>query len=213
MPKILSAILVVLLLSACQSAYYNTMERLGFQKRDILVDRVEAARDAQQDAKTQFEDALEQFRAVVTVDAGELESTYNQLSREYDSSVKRADAVSERIDAVENVAEALFNEWEQELDEYSSESLRAQSQQQLEATRERYAKLMEQMHHAESQMPPVLEVFQDQVLTLKHNLNARAIAALRDEVRAVEADISSLIEDMEAAIQEANGFLADIQKG
>lgn len=211
MPKIVSAILIVLLVSACQSAYYNTMERLGFQKRDILVDRVEAARDAQQDAKTQFEDALEQFRAVVTVDAGELESTYDQLRREYDSSVTRADTVGERIDAVESVADALFSEWESELDEYSSDSLRAQSQQQLEATRERYATLMQQMNNAESQMAPVLEVFQDQVLTLKHNLNARAIAALRDEVRAVEADISSLIQDMEAAIEEANSFLADIQ--
>ena len=31
----------VALLGGCSSLYYNTMEKLGFEKRDILVDRVE----------------------------------------------------------------------------------------------------------------------------------------------------------------------------
>ena len=36
-----------LVLTGCSTVYYNTMEKLGFEKRDILVDRVENARDAQ----------------------------------------------------------------------------------------------------------------------------------------------------------------------
>ena len=42
-------------LSSCASIYYSTMETFGVEKRDILVDRVEDARDGQEDAKEQFQ--------------------------------------------------------------------------------------------------------------------------------------------------------------
>lgn len=44
--------LLALCLGGCSSAYYKTMENFGVEKRDILVDRVEEARDAQDDART-----------------------------------------------------------------------------------------------------------------------------------------------------------------
>jgi len=44
------------------------MEKVGVHKRDILVDRVENARDAQADAQVQFKDALEQFGSVVKIE-------------------------------------------------------------------------------------------------------------------------------------------------
>jgi hypothetical protein len=37
---------LLLLLGACAGVYYDTMESVGIHKRDILVDRVESARDA-----------------------------------------------------------------------------------------------------------------------------------------------------------------------
>ena len=40
-----------LTLSACQSAYYEAAEQVGYHKRDILVDRVEDSRDAQLEAE------------------------------------------------------------------------------------------------------------------------------------------------------------------
>ena len=39
----------------CQKAYYGTMEKFGVHKRDIMVDRVEEARDSQQEAKEQVQ--------------------------------------------------------------------------------------------------------------------------------------------------------------
>ena len=66
-------VLAVLLLTACSSAYYKTMESMGIEKRDILVDRVEEARDAQDDASEQFASALDQYRSTVNFDGGDLE--------------------------------------------------------------------------------------------------------------------------------------------
>jgi len=54
---------------------------------------------------------------------------------------------------------------------------------------------------------PVLTAFRDQVLFLKHNLNARALAALQNELDAIQTDVASLIREMEASIAEANAFI------
>jgi len=205
--SIAGAVFSLALLGACSSAYYKTMEGLGIEKRDILVDRVEEARDAQGDASEQFASALDQFRATVNFDGGDLEKTYDRLNAEYESSVSEAEDVSERIDAVESVAEDLFREWEQELDQYSRADLRRSSASLLNDTRKRYGQMMTSMRRAERSMEPVLEAFHDQVLVLKHNLNARAIGSLRNELDGIERDTAKLIKQMQAAIAEANTFI------
>jgi hypothetical protein len=205
-------ILMVALLGACSSAYYKTMEGLGIEKRDILVDRVEEARDSQDEASEQFASALEQFRSVVNFDGGDLEEIYDRLNAEYESSVSEAESVSERIDAVEDVAGDLFKEWEQELEQYSRADMRRNSAALLNDTRKRYKQLMATMRRAERSMEPVLEAFQDQVLYLKHNLNARAIGALRNELDTIERDTANLIKQMQKAIAEANAFIDSMEK-
>ncbi|HEX7043209.1 MAG TPA: DUF2959 domain-containing protein [Burkholderiales bacterium] len=198
---------VALAAAACQSAYYGAMERLGYEKRDLLVDRVEDAREAQQEAKAQFEDALQQFIAVTDFSGGELERQYEALSAAYEKSEARAGAVRARIGDVERVAEDLFEEWAEELEQYTSAELRRSSQRQLAATRTRYQRLITAMRRAEKKLGPVLAAYRDRVLFLKHNLNARAIASLRSERVKVETDINALIADMNRSIQEADAFI------
>ena len=207
-----SILLTLTLLSwGCQTVYYDTMERMGIHKRDILVDRVEEAQESQEEAKEQFADALEAFQATVTVDGGELQDTYEKLKLQYDYSVRSANDVRGRITAVKGVAEALFDEWESELDQYTNESFRRTSEQQLRATQKDYDKLIQAMENAESKMSPVLTVFSDQVLFLKHNLNARAIASIRNEVLNLEEDVANLINEMNEAIAEAEAFISQLQ--
>ena len=203
---------VSVLLMGCSSAYYGTMEKLGYHKRDIMVSRVESARDAQEEAKEQFKSALEQFSSVLKVDGGELEEKYAQLKAAYDKSAARAEAVQERIEDVEDVSEALFDEWQTELNQYTSESLRRSSARKLRQTKQQYAQLIGAMKRAEKKMEPVLRAFNDQVLFLKHNLNARAIASLQTELASVEAEVNSLIRDMEASIKEADVFINAMAK-
>ncbi|KAF0094239.1 MAG: hypothetical protein E1N59_2130 [Puniceicoccaceae bacterium 5H] len=203
---------LALCLSGCSSVYYNTMEKFGIEKREILVDRVADARESQQEAKEEFRDALDAFMAVVEVDAPELEKAYRRLDGDYERLSKRADDVHERINKVEDVANALFAEWEDELDEYQRDDLRRASEQTLRETRQRADDLIRVMRRAESRMYPVLDAFQDQVLFLKHNLNARAIASLEAEASRVEAEVAELIREMERSIEEAESFIADMQQ-
>jgi hypothetical protein len=195
------------LFAACTTAYYRALETVGIEKRDILVDRVEEARDSQTEAKEQFASALDRYRSVVRVDGGELEEIYDRLAAELERSQSRAQEVEERVAAVESVANDLFDEWEDEIGDYSDAGLRRQSQQLLTATRADYRRLIAAMQRAEAAMDPVLTLFNDQVLFLRHNLNARAIGSLETELADIERATANLIEEMERSIEEASRFI------
>jgi hypothetical protein len=195
------------LLASCASAYYRALETVGIEKRDILVDRVEDARDSQTEAKEQFESALDRYRSIVNVDGGDLEQIYDRLQAEFDRSESRAQAVQERVASVESVAEDLFDEWEDEIGEYNDPDLRRQSQRLLTQTRADYRRLIAAMQRAEAAMDPVLTLFRDQVLFLRHNLNARAIGSLETELRDIERATANLIAEMERSIAEASRFI------
>ncbi len=193
--------------SSFRGFYYRARENFGAHKRDIVVYRVEEARDELEDTRAQFVSALDKFSSVTHFEGGDLEDLYRQLKRELDFSQMRAKAVSSRITAVEEVAKALFEEWQAELDEYASRNLRSTSRQQLKQTHQHYNRLMKAMQRAESKIFPVLSAFRDQVLFLKHNLNAQAIASLHLELRSIGIDIAALITAMEKSILEANLFV------
>lgn len=210
--KPLSLLLFIsVLLGGCSSAYYGAMEKVGFVKRDILVNRVEKAQDAQEEAKVQFASALEAFLAVTKVDGGELKAKYNELNSQLKDCESRANDVHNRIAAIDDVAQALFEEWGNELALYSNATLRTQSQQQLGATRQRYTQLMTAMRSAAARMEPILVNFRDQVLFLKHNLNAQALRSLDQTSRTLQGDIANLIRDMEKSIREADAFIREMK--
>lgn len=206
------ALATVMSFLGCQSAYYAGMEKMGYHKRDLMVSDVEKARDAQQEAKEQFKSALDRFTTVLNIKGGELQEKYDILNAEYEKSEAKANAVRDRIASVEDVSQALFEEWEAELKEYSSGTLRQSSQKKLTQTRTQYAQLIKAMKRAETKMDPVLAKFKDQVLFLKHNLNAQAITSLKSELVSVEGNIASLIKEMETSIKEADAFLASMAK-
>ena len=198
------------LLAGCSSAYYAALEKIGIEKRELLVDRVEAARDAQKGAQTQFRDALERFKAVAGYDGGKLEEMYDSLRSTSDASTVRAREVRDRIAAVKEIAAALFEEWESELDQYSDPGLRRKSQRQLTETRARYNRLIAAMNRAAARMDPVLAVLHDRVLFLKHNLNASALGSLEGTSASLQKDVDALVAEMQAAITEANRFIDDL---
>jgi len=197
--------------TACSSTYYGAMEQVGVHKRDILVDRVEDGRDSQADARKQFQSALEQFDSIVQLEETDLKKAYDKLNKEYEKSKDAANEVSSRIAKIESVANALFKEWKVELKEYENKELRQSSEEQLQATKIRYQEMLASMKTAEGSMDPVLRIFHDNVLFLKHNLNAQAIGSLQSEFTNLEGQIGELIKSMNVAIASSNKFIADIK--
>ena len=200
-------VLVLLSLVACRSTYYAVWEKLGREKRDILRHRVVDARDEQKAASQQFKTALERMKEMYGFDGGKLEAAYNRFKSEDEDCEGRAEKVRSRVKDVEAVAGDLFKEWDSELREISDPAMRNDSRRKLDESRAKYDQLHASMKRAESSMDPILTKFHDNVLYLKHNLNAQAIGALKGESVKIETDIAHLIADMNAAIAQSDTFI------
>lgn len=210
--KALITIFVTLWLAGCSSAYYAAMEKVGVHKREILVDRVEEASEAQEEAKQEFVSALEQLSELIAFDGGELEQHYQLSKSHYEASEKAANDVSNRIDAIEDVAQALFDEWQSEIEQYASATLKRQSQSKLRETQINYQTVIKALRKAESKMPPVLTALKDNMLFLKHNLNAQAIGAIKGEYHSIKRDIDVLIKEMNSAINRSQSFIDTLKE-
>ncbi|MCP5092007.1 MAG: DUF2959 domain-containing protein [Gammaproteobacteria bacterium] len=195
-------------LGACASVQYSALEKVGIHKRDILVDRVEDARDAQTDTREQVVSAYEELSALIGHDGGELEKKYERLSKEVDRSRDAVEELDEHLSDIDRVSEDLFDEWESELDLYSSAALRSDQEKKLSLARRQFSTMRERMQTARNRVDPVMAVLTDNVLFLKHSLNAQALAALRGQTSVLEGKVDALVRDMQIAIEEADAFVS-----
>jgi len=207
-------LLMLLSLTACgtaQKVKYSALEKVGIHKRDVLVDRIEETSDTQKEAKEQFKSAYDELASLVTVKDGGLEKRYKRMAKAVEKSEDKAEELDERIESVDEVAQALFKEWKQELSQYRSATLRRTSEQNLQTTKNRYAKIYQKMQTSQKRVDPVLKILQDNTLYLKHNLNARAITSISSEVLTIEQDVAALIAQMEASINESQSFIQSMR--
>ena len=200
---------------SCQSAIkkaaretkYSAYEFVGIQKRDLFKKEVKNVKDDQEDASESFKDALDRLKEVYAFDGGNLERKYRSLDSSFKDTEKDANDVHIRISKIETVAQDLFTEWRKEISEISTPSLRQKSSASLDDTQKKYRDFYATLKKSEAKMEPVLKKFRDQVLFLKHNLNAQAITGLKGESAKIEGDIESLIKDMNTSISQAEDFI------
>lgn len=205
-----AAAAALIVLSGCSSLYYSSMKKLGREKRDILVSRIQDGKEAQQKAAEEIKTAYEAFQEVTNFKGGDLEKAYKKLNKEFEDVEGRANKVHDRVNSIDKVATDLFREWEQEIDKMSNGNLKTESRALLNETQERHRKLMKQMRSSEAKMEPVIRVFRDQVLYLKHNLNARAVQSLKKQVIEIDDDVAALIKDIELTTKEADRTIAGL---
>lgn len=198
-------------LGGCASAKYSALEKVGIHKRDILVDDVEDARDAQSETREHLVSAYEELSALVGHDGGELEKQYNRLNKEVERARDATGDLDDHLESIDRVSEDLFEEWESELELYSSQALRDDQAKKLAESRKQFKHMRNRMQIARNRVDPVMAVLNDNVLYLKHSLNAQAVAALRGEAANLEADVEALIRDMQIAIDEADAFISKMR--
>ena len=211
-PRSLLFLSLVLAIPACSSVYYGVMESMGYEKRDILVERIQEGKESQEEAKKQFQSALEQFKALTNYSGGTLEKQYEDLKTQLERSKARAESVHSRVRSIEKVAKDLFAEWDSEIPKINDPKLQEDSKRLRMETEDRYNKMHAAMAKAETSMQPVVDKFEGHVLYLKHQLNAQAIASLQGKLQEIETDVGDLIRDMEKSIAEADEFMNGIKK-
>lgn len=195
---------------AVRDVKYSAYEAVGYEKRDLFKKQVSKVKGNQDDSKEEFEDALKQLKAVYGFDGGNLEREYSKLKSAYDDANKSATDVRESVTQLNTIASDLSKEWTKEIGQISSADLRAKSQASFEQTQKKYKTYYAQLKKSEGRMDPVLKKMNDQVLFLKHNLNAAAIAGLKTEAGKIESDISKLIQEMNQSIKDADELISTL---
>lgn len=208
-----AVIVLAVLLTGCTSIYNATMENVfGYEKRELFKKSVAALQDEQKDAQKEFKDALTRLKELYGFKGGELESVYEKVKSSYDRCDEEAKQVATRIENMEDLAKSMFSEWEKEIQQYSNPSLAATSREQLRLTKERYVQLSRTVRDAESAMKPVLGQLKDNVLFLKHNLNASAIGSLQGEASGIQKQIEQLLTQMNTSIAASDAFIKTLPK-
>lgn len=208
-----------LALAACSSTVektirdtkYSAYELVGVQKRDLFKREVNGVKENQEDTSEAYKDALERLKEVYAFDGGNLEKEYSKLNSAYEDAQKESSGVSSSIKQLETVAQDLFAEWKKEIAEISAPDLKSKSNKALQETQAKYKEFHASLKKSEKSMSPVLKKLKDQVLFLKHNLNAKAIAGLKTESAKIEGDISTLIKEMNTSISQAEAFIKTIE--
>lgn len=202
--------LIAVSFSACQSAYYKTMSTFGKEKRDILVQRVKDSKKDQEQAKEKLKTTMESFQELTGFQGGNLEKSYKKLNGEYEQAQDKANKLHDRIKSIDQVSSDLFSEWQKEIDQMSNAKLKSQSAALLRDAKQREAVYMKAMAKTEDQMTPVLNSFRDQVLFLKHNLNARAIGSLKGTSAQISTDVTALMKSLDSSMQEADKLISSL---
>ena len=89
-------------------------------------------------------------------------------------------------------------------------TLKNRSAAMLRDAKDREGAYMKAMRKTETQMTPVLRAFHDQVLFLKHNLNARAVGSLKGTAASINTDVSSVMKSIDNSMQEADKLIASL---
>jgi chromosome segregation ATPase len=193
--------------TGCSSMKYSFWEMFGKEKRDLLKSDLTGLVDDQNDAKKKFGTALDRVKALTHFQGGDLEAEYEKLKSAHEDAASSAKAIDSRISDIETVANDLFEEWKKEDDQMQTASLKADSESKLAETKSRYDAMHTSMVSSRRAMDPALTLLNDQVLYLKHNLNAAAIGSLGNSMADVEKSIASLQASIETSIREAQGFI------
>jgi hypothetical protein len=210
--------LSVLILSAvilagfgCDRAYDTTLETFGKSKKDTLVDRIAAARDAQSQTKEQFALALDEFRAIVGYKGTLLEDKYKELKGQYEQCQAQTTTVESRLLEVRRAAKSLFRQWEDEMEEFSSSVARKSSEEKLKQMQIRYDAVINAMEKVCDKFYPALSAFKDQVLLIKHHINAQSEVSSGGELAVAEREISLLTQEIDRAMAQADSFIRQMR--
>jgi hypothetical protein len=183
------------------------MQKLGKEKRDILVQRVKDSKKDQEDTKEKLQTTMESFQALTGFQGGSLEKSYKKLNGDYESAANQVAKLHDRIQSIDKVSGDLFTEWQGEINQMGNAKLKARSTAMLKDSQTRQAVFMKAMRNTETRITPVMASFHDQVLFLKHNLNARAIGSLKGTSAKMDTDVSALMKSIDGSMAEADNLI------
>lgn len=205
-PRVLS-VAALFALGSCQAMYLGTLEQFGFEKREILYERVETAGDSIVVLEQRLDEAFSVYREAIHQEGGDLLSSQKRFSNFYDKVEDAASNFDSRIEKVQAVADAMFEEWNSETGEIIDAELRRKSRSNYTRALNQYGNLLRSMRAVQAETDPILTRLRDHVLFMKLNLHPNAYAPLRKTETEFVASAEAVKGTMHATYEEVQNFL------
>lgn len=206
----LASLFMLATLTGCQSTYYDAMNYVGVDKREILLGRADSARQAQQEASDKLAALLELFHAVVEGPEHERAAKFTQLQQTYQGAQLAADRLAQRNDALRDVGDALFDEWNQALARQQDQNRRFQRAEELQRSQELYAPLIEAMQEAQRHMDPLLLGVRNDILSMKDDIEDGDASEYAAEAKRLDIEINQQRQRMQTVIERNEAFIAQL---
>lgn len=200
----------LLFVGGCRSTYYKIWEKLGKEKRDLLVSDVNAVKKSQEETSEHFRDALTRLHDAYGKPNTKLQTYYEKLKSDDERAREQAAALEKRIERMNTTANDLFREWEGEIKEFTDADFKAKSRANLERSQVRFKALSQSLKQSTNRMKPLLARLHETTIFLKHNLNAQSLGGLKGEKKDIERSLEELERQMKASQREADEFLNTI---
>jgi len=210
MRNLMLSLSLALLLTGCSSTYYKIWEKLGREKRDLLVSHVGAVKEEQAESTEQIKDALTRLQESYGKPDTKLQAFYDRLKADDTEAQEKAKTLRSRIDRMNTTARDLFKEWEKEIEEFSNPEYKSKSRANLDRSKTRFQALSNALKQSTSRMKPLLTRLHETTIFLKHNLNAQSLGTLKKEGREIERSLEALLKQINTAQKEADDFLNTI---
>jgi len=205
------ALVLILSSQGCNNSLgYSFQEAMGTPKRQVLLSRVQDTRDSLKETKKTFASAMQQFGSVYKESGAKLENKYVILKKEYDTCNSKASELRGQIANVKSIGQVLFQEWQKELDQFTNEQMRKLSEVKMQQTREKYVTMTDSMDRVSARITPVMNSMNDQLLNIKHSLNALIVVSLEEELTQLRGHMDSLSADIDASVNHCNAFIGSM---
>ncbi|MFO1053123.1 MAG: DUF2959 family protein [Planctomycetota bacterium] len=199
-------LLVPAVLSGC--AVFGD-DRPGVAKVEDLVARVERLHVEVELSREAMTTAVQALRGVALPSlSGDKVEAFRNLNAVAATSRERASTLREALVATRVAADPVFEQWRAQLDGIASASVRARSEERLRSTRERYEAITQAVAPAVEDFDALNRTVNDLALFLDHDFNPTAVAAIHDDLVALDRDASTLDGRFERSLGAAQAYLA-----
>ena len=179
----------------------------GVKRIEQLIKRSTAAVKAVDDTKLQIQKTMDAYNLVVAPETMNRKSAYSKLQKEMDATKKKQAAIAARTGEARAEADTLFKSWQSSTSTISDAGLRAKSEQRLAATQARVDEIQTDNAHADELYATFMKALEDRVTYLGHDLNASAVASLKDESATLNTQATDLYAAIEKATTAANAAI------
>ncbi len=207
-------IAVMLILTGCASAVYDSLERRGVDAKTVLIGRVGDAREDALGAAAKVEIAAAALKAAKGLEGPALARQIDTARAGAQDAAVAAQALRLSADTVGASGARYFEEWEEEISLYQTPEEQDAAAAKLKAQAEAHRRLGGALGAASLRLSPALTILNDEIDVLRKNPTSGVVVASRaariDAAGAAAAEASA---SLRGAGAEADRFLAALNAG